>query len=55
MLLPLNKIKKTKNKNYIKYSFNVTKVENIKIKIKIFVKHQANRMSIFESNCYSKH
>lgn len=37
MLLQLNKAKKIKSKNYIKYSFNIIKAENIKVEEKIFV------------------
>lgn len=32
MILLFNKIIKTKNKKYIKYSFNMTKAKNTKIK-----------------------
>lgn len=54
MPLLLNKINKTKSKNYVKYSFSVTKAENIKVKKKLSVKHQANAMNTHEKQLLSK-
>lgn len=42
MSLLLNKTKKIKNKNYVRYGFSMTKKENNKEEEKIFAKHQAN-------------
>lgn len=45
MLLLLKKAEKTKDKNYIKYDFNMIEKENIKEK-KIFTEYSANAMNI---------
>lgn len=45
MLLLLNKAKRTKSKNYIKYIFNITKMENIKVERKISIKLQVDTMN----------
>lgn len=39
MLLQVIKVKKTKRQNYVRYSFSVIKLENIKVKKKVFIKH----------------
>lgn len=39
MPLQVNKSKRIKSKNYIKYAFNMTKTENIKIEKKISIKY----------------
>lgn len=51
MPLLLNKINKTKSKNY---SFSITKAENIKVKGKLSVKHQANAMNAHEKQLLPK-
>lgn len=42
MLLLLNKVKKTRSKNYIGYGFSVIKTQNTKVERKVSVKHKAN-------------